>query len=865
MEHNSSRRAPKKPGAVRAAETVFGTIFKYFTKVMTYALNIVMTLVLIFVITGSIMGTVFALYIKDYIDGSFDIDNLRVDSNLTTSIYFRDIDELGETVWKEDEEERIHGTENRLWVSYNELPKNLINAFVAIEDKRFFTHPGVDLNRMVKAIIGFVTGKDEGGGSTITQQLIKNVTGDDDVRVQRKIQEILRALDLEKRRSKEEIFEMYINTIYLAQGANGVQAAAHVYFNKDVKDLTLVECAALASIPQNPSKWDPVRYPENNKKRRNDQVLWEMYQQGLISQQEFDEAYNAELVLSRGTDDTKTQVAVIHNYFVDAVMDQFIADYTAQYKVSAEIAKQLLFSGGLQIYTTMDKRIQGIMEKVYEDDANFPDTSSAGVKPESAMVIMDQEHGDVVGLVGGRGEKTVARGFNRATQAKRQPGSAIKPLTVYSPALELGLVNYATTFDDTPFRYDTQLKRMWPSNSPAKYEGVINLNYALTNSKNTVAVRIMNMLTPQTAFKFATEKFHMSTFVDSLRMPSGEVKTDMTLSAMALGGLTYGVKVIDMAAAYCTFPNNGVYNKSRLYIKVLDKDGNIILSNEEQPEVILSEETDALMVAMMKNVVANGTAQKLKLQNSVDCAGKTGTTSLRRDLYYVGYTPYYTGAVWYGYDSNLELPSGGESPALYLWDVIMTEIHQPYIDAAKSGGEPLKKFVNSSKIIERYICKDSGKLATENCKLDLRRPQGCRVEKAYFTQATVPTEYCDCHVLVDYCEDWNCVAGPNCKHTHKVALVKTPYREFETQTYVVDAQYTYMELPDGYVYPSDTSLPYYINLYPSDRYPGKTAGVQRPANSFCVEDNYGMTDKFYSANRPPDKGDPNKIPVAPSP
>jgi len=846
----------------RGVKDVFATLFGYVTKVMTYVLNIVMTLLLIFVITGSIVAAVFAIYIKNYIDPTFDIENLNLDSNLTTSIYYKDKDAFGNEIWVEYENERIYGSENRMWVSYDSMPKNLVNAFVAIEDKRFFTHPGIDLRRTVGAVLGFLTGNDNYGGSTITMQLIKNVTGESEVRVQRKIQEMLRALDLEQRRSKEEIIEMYLNTIYLSQGAYGVQAAAYEYFGKDVSELSLVECAALAAIPQYPTKWDPRQNPggtgvkgeEGNKERRVT-ILWEMFEQGLISREEFDTASAQDLVLVDKDDDSQT--SRIHNWFVDAVMDEFLSDYMAKYNCTKQIASQMLYNGGLKIYVTMDKQIQEILETTYTDDSNFPDTQTAGVKPQSAMVIMDQSTGDVVGLIGARGEKTVPRGFNYATHAKRQPGSAIKPLSVYSPSLEYGLVNYATQVDDVPMMYYRAYKRMWPSNAPAVYAGLLTVNAGLTNSKNTVAARLMEKLTPKVAYDFVTQRYGLTTIVESKKMPSGEVKTDINIPSLGLGGLTYGVRVIEMCAAYCTFPNNGVYNGYRLYTKVCDSEGSVILSREENPKIILSEETASLMNIMLGNVVKEGTAKSLTLKRTVDCAGKTGTTSSRNDLYYVGYTPYYTAAVWFGYAQPISLPSYSQSPCLYLWDSVMTKIHDIVKKEAAENGESLRKFEISSKIVTAEYCKDSGKLATDACRKDLR---GNRIETGYFTRSTVPKEYCDCHKEILYCFDTKSVAGPNCTNTAIVSLVQTPYRKFERDIYVTDAQYTYMELPEGYVYPSSIELPYYINLYPSDRYPGRSYYPHRLSNCFCVEHNREYTTAALPYSRPEDEGDPNKTP-----
>ena len=341
---------------------------KYSGKIITYAMNVLLTLLLIGIITGSAMACALVVYIKNYVDPVFDIDNLKYDSSLTTFLYYKQPDESGNVQWVEWEDERIHGAENRMWVSYDQMPEDLINAFVSIEDKRFFVHKGVDVRRTGGAVLGFLTGNDSYGGSTITQQLIKNVTGDDDVTIQRKIQEILRALNLEEKRSKQEILEMYLNTIYLSKGCYGVSAAAYEYFGKDVSELTLVECAALAAIPQNPSRWNPVDHPENNEERRW-VILEEMYKNTDIektyTREETRAAQEEELVLRQGTEDRS--VGTVHSWFVDTLIYDVIVEFQRVYHFDEQTAKNLLYSGGLQIYTTVDRGIQAKLDAILKE------------------------------------------------------------------------------------------------------------------------------------------------------------------------------------------------------------------------------------------------------------------------------------------------------------------------------------------------------------------------------------------------------------------------------------------------------------------------------------------------------------------
>ncbi|MBQ2253409.1 MAG: transglycosylase domain-containing protein, partial [Clostridia bacterium] len=371
-ESQEARRDKMKKVAKTSA-AVAGGGAKLAWKIASWVLNVVLTLLLICIVTGAIMAGAFAMYIKSFIDPTFDIDNLKLNSNLTTSIYCRETNaETGEETWVELEDERLSGSENRIWVSFDEIPEDMVNAIISIEDKRFYSHKGVDLRRTTGAVLGFVTGNDSYGGSTITQQLIKQVTGEDDVTIQRKIQEMMRALDLETKREKSEILEMYLNTIYLSQGCYGVQTAANSYFGKDISDCSLVECAALAAIPQAPTKWDPRQNPENNEKRRND-IINEMYEQGMITVEERDEAWNTDLVLADGNVDDIN--AKVHSYYVDAVIDDVVRDLQEQLGVSKAVANQMVFSGGLKIYIAQDLAIQKIVDECYLDDSLYPETT----------------------------------------------------------------------------------------------------------------------------------------------------------------------------------------------------------------------------------------------------------------------------------------------------------------------------------------------------------------------------------------------------------------------------------------------------------------------------------------------------------
>ena len=688
----------------------------------------------------------------------------------------------------------------------------LINAFVAIEDERFWSHSGVDWKRTFGAVMEFAGGNDSYGGSTITQQLIKNITKEDDTTIQRKVTEIFRALSLSKKRSREEILEMYLNTIHLSRSNYGVQAAANYYFGKDVSELTLIECAALASIPKSPTKYDPVKNPDNNKDRRV-LVLDKMVECEYISEEEAEAAKNSELVINQAVID-KT-ITSSNSYFKDALIEQVILDLQETYGYSREYASNYLYSGGLEIYTTMDPDIQKTMEEVFSDPNTFQKVSD-GIQPECAMVVMDPYTGYVKGIVGGR-EKTGDRDLNRATQSRRQIGSSIKPLTVYAPAMDLGLINYGTVIDDTPVKYDSSIGRYWPKNAPDKYDGYININRAVEVSKNTTAVKVLQDLTVDYSFNFAKNKLHLNSLVNS----------DKDLAPLAMGGFTHGLTVLEVTAAYSIFPNGGTYTAPRLYTRILKSDGTILLENGLEQEAAISPETAAVMTKILQNVVANGTAAGITLDTKINVAGKTGSTNDDKDRYFAGFTPYYVGACWFGYDTPKYLGRFYSNPAMIAWEKVMTKIHQKYFDAASSGGSPLKTF-NMNGLVQKAVCMDSGLLPGPYCSMDLR---GGRTMYAWYTKDQVPTETCDVHMLVKYDSTTGNIATPYCPDEicMEVALVRNETRSFKHNIPIIDAQYTGRNIT-GYA-PSTGA--YFEGLLPEGEFVGFTADMPKPKNGYC--------------------------------
>ena len=807
-------------------------------RMFSWILNILMTVALIGMITGTIVGGVFALWIKNYVDPTVVTSLLTTSQDLTTRLYYMDFSENPLGVPVEIEDQRLHSTENRLWVAYTDLPQDLVDAFVAVEDHRFWKHKGVDWYATIGATFKWITGLDSRGGSTITQQLVKNITQDDDVTIQRKVQEIFRALNLEKQKSKEEIIELYLNTISFGQGTYGIRAAAQRYFNKDVDELNLTECASLAAIPKSPTYYNPYRNPENNETRRNTEVLKEMLEHGLITQAEYNVAVSRKLVLNMTYDEVTGTTT--NSWFTDAVIEDAIAALQEELNISYIAASTMLYTQGLSIYTTMDPFVQQTLEDVFEDDSNFPRVASA-IKPECSMVITDPKTGNILGLVGGRGDKTLSRGFNIATMAKRSPGSSIKPLTVYAPALDAGLITYGTIVDDTPFMFNEKTDTAgnvkytaYPANLPAVYKGLTTVNSAVERSVNTIAMKVLDMYGTQNAYNFS-QRIGLTSITDRYERVDGSVLSDIDYAPLALGALTVGVSPREMTQAYSFLANDGIYTEARTFTKILDKNGEILIDNAPETEIVTSEQTASIMTKMLQNVVKNGTAKAVTLQKYVDVAGKTGTATDDYDRWFCGYTPYYVGACWFGYT---ELRTIGNistvSPATKIWDVVMTRLHQPLIEESQRTGEPLDTFDVASGVVTATYCVDSGKLVTDACRHDLR---GSRIETGYFTMETAPTTACDIHVLVDYDKVTGAVACEDCPEANltKVALVQVENRDFPVQVTVSDAQYVYRDWKPEDGVTDSTSLPYFAALLGEERYCGTSAVETRAVNSFCHE------------------------------
>ncbi|MDL2288812.1 PBP1A family penicillin-binding protein, partial [Oscillospiraceae bacterium OttesenSCG-928-F05] len=760
----------------RGGGSVIGMVFK-----------VIGTLFLIGLTTGVILACIGAVYIDRYINTDLGVDPEDFQMDLTSFIYV-----MNKETGQYEVLQELFYDENRVWVSYDEIPQHMLDAVVAIEDKRFYKHNGVDWYRSAGAFVNmFLSMRDNFGGSTLTQQLIKNLTDQDDVTVRRKITEIFRALEFERNYEKADILEWYLNLVYFGQGAHGVQSAARIYFDKDVSDLTLAEAAAVVGITNQPTAYDPYLNPDRNKKRQED-ILFSMHEQGYITEAEYDAAVDEPLVFRRGST-AKTgesaQKSSVQSYFVDQVIEDVIAAVMEERNIESKtMATRIVYTSGYHIYTTLDTDIQAAIDKVYTDPDFWPPFSNTGgYQPQSAIVVMDPYTGDVLGMAGGLGEKTGNRTFNRATQARRQPGSSIKPVAAYAPAIDAGLVTPYSVMTNMPVQVEGG--RPWPSNSTygGDYSGQMTIMKAVEVSINTVPAQLVKTLGPERCFDFAQTNMGLKGLVDE-KMINGKLYSDIGIAPLSLGGLTQGVTVRDMTAAYASFANKGIYTESRTFTKVLDSNGQMVIDNTPYTAAVMKEKTAYYMNTLLQNVVTgpNGTAAAAQIAGGIATAGKTGTTDSNYDRWFVGYTPYYSAAVWVGYDENRKITySSGYSPATKLWEEVMDQIHE---------GLESREFFSPEGLVKASYCLDSGG-SPGLCAHDIR---GSRVATGWFYPEDVPKSTCSVHAHVNMDSTTGQLSTPYSPVEQIVQVVMMNLdRRFETAGVVVrDEQYTIRHFQD---------------------------------------------------------------------
>ncbi len=726
---------------------------------------------------------------------------------------------------------------NRSWAKMSQIPQDLADAFVAIEDERFYDHNGIDLKAIMRAAtLAIQEFELSQGGSTITQQLLKNNVFENWTnettmqKIKRKIQEQYLAVELEKTMDKETILEIYMNSINLGQGTLGVQAASMRYFNKPVYQLTLSECAVIAGITKNPSKLNPISYPDKNAGRRED-VLDKMLELGYITQTEYDEAMADDVYSRIQAVNQETKANAVYTYFEDALVEQVQDDLIEKLGYSEKQAYNMVFSGGLSIFSTQDPAIQQICDEVFLNEENYPEDTewlldyaltiekADGTKenhskemyrtyyrkqnasfnllydskeeayeaieaykaaimaegdkvdgervtltpqPQVSLTVQDQSTGNVVAMIGGRGTKEASRTLNRATDSTRQPGSLFKILATYAPALDTAGLTLASVQNDAEYNYvdGRPVSNWWDTG----YRGLLSFRYGIAQSANIVAVKTLTQITPQLGFDYLLN-FGFTTLVDRRVESNGTVVTDIG-QALALGGITDGVTNMELNAAYATIANNGYYIEPKLYTKIVDIDGNVLIDNTASYEVPVIKETTAwLLTDAMTSVVTNGGTGTAVNFGNMAIAGKTGTTSDYKDVWFSGYTPYYTATTWAGYDNNIVLGSKAEKAlAKTLWKEVMAKIHENL---------PYRSFQMPSGIVTATICSKSGKLPISGVC------DGC-LSTEYFAEGTVPTETCDVHYTTNLCAYTGLVSTELCPFKMPSVTEKLPKRLAET-------------------------------------------------------------------------------------
>ncbi len=687
-------------------------------KVRNAVLKSLLSFFLVMTITACLVVGGFLFYVFAFVDDDIHENLYDLKLNSSAIIYVKDA-ETGEYI----QTYTLHGSEKRIWVSYDEtqakakkadytgIPQNLANAFVAIEDQRFFTHNGVDWKRTVAAFANMFVDlySSNQGGSTITQQLVKNLTQDNEQSPMRKIREIMRARKIESTVDKATILECYLNTISFANGIGGVQVAANYYYGKDVHELTVAECAGLAAIVKEPERYRPDKHPKNNKERRK-LVLDKMLELGYITEAQYNEAKNEDVVIVAD----KSAIRVDSNpYFIDALIDDVVNDLQKEFNMSKAYAEQNFYNGGYKIYCTIDPQIQSVIDEHYTNLENFR-KNNKGVYAQSSFTIMDYE-GHVVGIVGGVGKKEGNRGLNRATSSPRPPGSSIKPISVYSLALDNDIISYSTLLRDEPTmtvkdKYGNNKK--WPTNAGGTYTGNnVTMAYALQKSYNTIPVQLVQKLGKDTVLSHVRNTMGVKNYKEPFDYTdaNGTIRTevaDATESSLALGGSYKGMTTLESCAAFATFGNKGKYYEPTFYTKVTNHRGETVLNGEPTAQLAISEDTSVILNHMLQNVVTSGTGSTVKkMMGKMPTFGKTGTTDDNYNLWFAGGTPYYVASCWYGYD-NPEKVSDSKA-AQKVWGTIMKNIHKDL--------DTQKLFPTSNYVTCRKYCTQSGMLATENC------------------------------------------------------------------------------------------------------------------------------------------------------
>lgn len=681
-----SQHSPKKKGKIRRFFSAFGRCLAI--------------LIFMGIIAGSTAAALFSVYVFNSLEGEPDLRLEDITMNNTSTVYAID-----STTGEYKKIRELHGDQNRQEVKYNDIPQDIINCVVAAEDKRYWEHRGVDWIRTVASTLTFFTGSDTQGGSTITQQVIKNLTGNDAFSPERKVKEIFAALKLNKYYTKEQVLEVYLNYVFFGNNYYGIQAAANGYFGKDVDDLNIAEIATIIATTKNPTKYNPrtENGMKENAEVRRPYILNEMVKMGTLTQEECDYwvDYDVEVVKSR----PEATVQLSDGWYIDQVIEDVVNDLVEEKGYTKPYAESYLKNSGLSIYACVDEEVQAKMEAVYADNASFPPVNNE-TYPETAAITIAPT-GQVLGIIGGN-EKTTARGWNNATMTVRHPGSSIKPISAYLQAFESDLVTWSSLWDDNPIPDYFGPDEPGPKNYDNVYRGAITIQYALQQSVNTVPVKLIQTVTPQRSYNFLRDKFQFENLSES----------DIALSPMALGGMTYGVTLRELTGAYQIFVSQGEYVKPYTYTKVTDRDGNIILERDTTQVRVISDQTATILNKLLQTVITRGTGAAGNLSSiGMPAGGKTGSSTGTKlvngvltpvdndNLWFIGFTPYYITGVWMGYDDHTEIRYSSY-PTPKLWKNIMLPLHE--------GLSP-KQFEENEHVVQMTYCLESGEIATPNC------------------------------------------------------------------------------------------------------------------------------------------------------
>lgn len=761
------------------------------------------SVIVVFALVFTISIALIAVYYKKNINAAYDESLFSDEIGLSSTVFYAN--SSYDTYEYVPVRINVQGASKKIYYKLDEISDYIVDGFVAVEDRGFYEHSGVDIKRTLLAAAKYISGdKNTFGASTITQQLIKNISGDNEVTLRRKITEILRAYSLEKNHTKSEIMEVYLNVIPMGNGIFGVGAASELYFGKAPSELTAEEAATLIGITNAPSAYNPYLNPDKCIKKR-DRILNIMYSEGVIDYEELSKSLSVPL------DVVSKEGSNVDSWYIETVINDVTKDYAKEMKISESLARILLLSGGYSVYTPIDLRVQGILENVFLDLEYLPREVENGLN--YSMVVMDPKNGNILGIIGGVGKKSGNRILNHAT-SPITPASTLKPIALYAPLLDNGKINWASVFDDSPVDFyksgDTYSE--YPHNSPDRYDGLLTVKDALRYSKNTVAIRLCKLLGVENVYNSLNIDYGF-TLMDNTTTKDGKAITDKAIAPMALGQLSEGISLRALTEAYSVFPNYGDRIESRSYLYVTDRYGDIVLQNSINKNHVFSETTGKIMNQLLSEVVKCGTAKNLTVGNIVSVAGKTGTSGNGRDKVFVGYTPSLVASIWCGYEDRSSI--GTVNPGiLKIWDEIMVEIeNECKFDHGKS--------FNVDGLIYAPYCMDSGKKYSHNCIYD---PRGPRMEYGYFApHDTSYLEECDTHIIVSYDTDNKGVVifCDDNKEYSKVSLIKNTTRSFPKEVYITDAEYVYRDVNLNHIIPSDNdNVPYFYSTLQNGEYVG---------------------------------------------